>query len=66
MNCTIKKDKIVLVVPHIFKFRSTPPTPFFLEQPLYETYKKQQQPKSIAKYQSIQILFVSRKSDMLC
>jgi len=33
---------------------------------IYETYKKQQKPKSIAKYQSIQILFVNRKSDMLC
>jgi len=26
MDCTIKKDKIVLVVPPIFKFRSTPNT----------------------------------------
>ena len=34
MNCTIKKDKIVLVVPPFSSSVPPPPTPFFLEQPL--------------------------------
>jgi len=32
--CTIKKDKIVLVVPPFSSSVPPPPTPFFLEQPL--------------------------------
>jgi len=35
MDCIIKKDKIVLVVPPFSS--SVPPTPFFLEQPLMDT-----------------------------
>ena len=34
MDCTIKKDKIVLVVPPFSSSVPSPPIPFFLEQPL--------------------------------